>query len=157
MISYIIMLLLLMAVSVGFAFAAPRNPTPIIQLHPPVPNLNNEDCIEMVRIVENWDGYSTGRNTEEGPYQIKRSTWRQYSKLPHWLCLDRRDPELQRVMLLIARDIRREMKRQGLPDSPYYFALIYNAGARTVLEARTTPDQRYYAERAQNIFDVLLR
>ena len=114
---------------------------------------------EMLRVTivgkENWDGLSIGRSGERGKYQLTRGVWKSYSTEPFWWAsspevLHREETE--RVATAHIAWCRAAVCNLGLKESPYSFALVWNAGYGTVFYGRITSAQRQYAEYFENLY-----
>lgn len=87
-----------------------------------------------------------GRDGEFTAYQFKLSTWQAYTRQSPAAAAKR--PALaDEVAARHLSWLRERLKKAGLPVTPYALALAWNAGARTVIEGRTLPRHRDYAER----------
>jgi hypothetical protein len=93
-------------------------------------------------------GNLVGRHGERTMFQIKPSTWRQYSSVP---ITRASHAEVCRVATAILSDITRSLERSGIPVTPYSVALRWNAGTNARRYSRHSVD---YARRVTNLYSV---
>lgn len=104
------------------------------------PLLSTKFLLRSIDKVENWDGRTLGRAGERGPWQMKESTWRQYSKenMPYSERSWRNWTEAQRVLEEHASWIMDRMETLETPQTAYIFALIWKVGYGNVKRGRIT-------------------
>jgi hypothetical protein len=104
---------------------------------------------EAIRLVENSGWRQRGKYGEWGAFQIMPSVWRRYSRHLQW---NATEAEQRRVARKYLEDIRAELHRNGFPDTPFFYALAWNAGVRAVVARRAPARKIDYAERAANTY-----
>ncbi|MDD2766107.1 MAG: transglycosylase SLT domain-containing protein [Opitutaceae bacterium] len=71
--------------------------------------------LDRTRFLESTGrNHAVGKAGEHGPYQIKRSTWKHYSKRP-WRTAAHDPVESRRVARMILRDCMKACRRDGRP------------------------------------------
>jgi len=116
--------------------------------------LSTKYLLKAIDKVEDWDGRTVGRDGERGPWQMKASTWHQYSKenMPYSERSWRNWTEAQRVLQEHASWIMDRMETLETPRTAYIFALIWKVGYGNFKRGRITEADRDYAQRAENLY-----
>lgn len=109
-------------------------------------SINEAVFLRSTALVESPGGDRRGRAGERTPYQILPATWRRHSAIP---MATAPAAEVERVARCILREIRGELRRQGLPETPHNYALRWNAGAWAKYFKIATWD---YACRVENLY-----
>ena len=109
--------------------------------------------LEAIHEVENPKSLHTaGPFGELGNHQLIRDTWCRYTTLPfepRYVC----DPEIEEgVALKHFQWIRREFREHGIPETPFNYALAWNAGLRKAFFPETAGvSSLMYALRVENL------
>lgn len=112
---------------------------------------------ECIRQVENSKLEHVGAAGERGLYQITPAVWHQHSSAPHHWASSSREvcrAETLRVVLAHLTHLRVQLacQRPPFPDTPYFVALAWGAGATATIERTASAEKRSYAARAQNLY-----
>ena len=139
--AYIAILLTLFLLGISLGKASARADDAIVRFKAVAPApVALDKMICSLKQVENWDGHSIGRAGERGPLQLKKETWHQFSNKPHYWA-ERRNPyaaaEADRVETLYVLWIMQDLREVRKPLTPFFVALIHNAGFSTVMTLLT--------------------
>lgn len=110
------------------------------------------DCIEA---VENTPNHVVGLAGERSSFQVRRIVWEKYSTMPFRDASSSRAvcrAEVRRVALAHIDGLRVELARAGLPDTPFWVALSWSAGATATITGNASARKREYAHRCENIY-----
>lgn len=110
--------------------------------------------LEAIHRLENPRNLTRpGRYGELGAYQFRASTWQMHTKEPFHRALDRGVAD--RVAVKHYEWLKRGLERAGLQASPYNIALAWNGGLTAAIKGRAPRVAHAYAQRAENIAEVL--
>lgn len=99
--------------------------------------LNIGLMIRSLESVENWDGKTRGAAREWGSLQMKPPIYARYwFDKPGYI-----------------KQLIKEAHQMDLPVTPYFIALLHNAGGPAVYNGTTTPAKRDFAQRAANLYE----
>ena len=112
-----------------------------------------------MELVEASSVRHVSKTGARGIYQIKESTWRQYSERPHEWANELSyvaQAEARRVALRHAHWIvESAFPALGLPVTPYSFALVWHPGFGNVAKLNLSPANVDYAKRFENLYEEL--
>jgi hypothetical protein len=91
-----------------------------------------------------------GHHGERTQLQIMPATWSEFSRMPHSIAASN-PVETDRVARAYLAVIRSNLRARGLPETPFFIAAGWNAGARWKRLHRSTVS---YAERVANLADT---
>lgn len=114
------------------------------------PDHKIDDFLYAIRVVESGDHYDCppGRYGEQGPYQFRRSVWRQYTTAPFSRATTAYADD---VALLHYRWIVSNLQKMGLRPSMWTVAAAWNGGIGSVSRGRIPAASRNYATRVVNV------
>jgi hypothetical protein len=131
-------ILFLLSVSVAFAASG-------ISVSVPAP-ASDEVLLSAIAEVETGNNPSQlGRDGERTRLQILPETWRRFSRMPHSAANRAETDRVARAYLAV---IRRRIHERGLPETAFFIAAGWNAGADW---RHLTTGTVSYAERVANI------
>ena len=108
--------------------------------------------LRAINWVENPRNHTRpGSRGELGPYQFRASTWRQHSRQPFALAVERSHADA--VAVRHYDWIRRALVEAGIDPSPFNVALAWNCGLAAVLGGRVPSVSYRYAERVSNLVE----
>lgn len=125
--------------------------------------LSVQRMAEAIRHVENAKLESPpGPAGERGVYQITLAVWQQHSSAPHAWASSSREvcrAETYRVVLRHLDHLRVQLAtaKPAIPDTPFFVALSWSAGAAATINRTSSDAKRDYAQRAQNCYLSLSR
>lgn len=121
--------------------------------------LDVERALEAIRLTENSPVDFVSKSGARGVYQLKLSTWQQYSKRPHALANGTdvaSKVETYRVALEHARWIvAKAIPTLRIPATPYSFALVFGPGYGNVEKLNLSDANVRMARRCSNIYETL--
>ena len=114
------------------------------------------ETLQAIHMVENPTNSSRfGPHGELGPYQFRRTTWKQYTTKSFRTALDR--DESDRVAVKHYEWIKQGLRRNGIDPTAYHIALAWNAGLEAAIRGHIGAGSRSYAERVQTIAQDISR
>lgn len=134
---------------------------------PVEPKIDVQRLIEAIKQVENWDGYSIGKNGERGSMQFKEGTWQQFTKLPFWWAdssyitesraFRKESKEIKAhretvERLYVSWIISKALPALRLAPTVYNAALVHVAGYGTVEKHAFNTHQTDFANRVTNVY-----
>lgn len=119
------------------------------QFVPPAPTAVSDDAmLSAIAEVETGNNAAKrGHHGERTQLQIMPTTWREFSRLPHSASATH-PQETERVAKAYLAVIRKNLRARGLPETPFFIAAGWNAGAGW---KRLHPSTVSYAERVANL------
>lgn len=123
------------------------------------PALDVLKLVEAIKRVENSPIDYVSPVGARGVFQLKSSTWNQYSKHPHeWA--NRHDEASKRETLRVATEHAKWILHSAIPTlripaTPYSFALVWGPGYGNVEKLNLTDKNVDFAKRCENIYETL--
>ncbi len=120
---------------------------------PPPTTIPDDVMLTAIAAVETGnDAAKCGRYGERSQLQILPTTWRKFSHLPHASAATN-PAETDRVARAYLALIRSRLRARGLPESPFFIAAGWNAGASW---RRLRPATVAYAEHVANYVEEIV-
>ncbi len=114
------------------------------------------ETLQAIHLIENPHNSSQpGAHGELGAYQFRQATWRMHSRKPFRNALIRAHAD--QVALAHYDWLGQQLRRNGIPATPYNIAMAWNAGIGAVISGQVPRASRQYAQRVVNIARELER
>ena len=113
--------------------------------------LHTDALLNSIGAVETGHDFRRiGAAGERSEYQIKRSTWVRYSRVPFWMASQKeyRD-EAARVAVLYVEELIRDTEQDGVESSIFNIASRWNGGPN---KTRYSSHNKSYGRRVSNIY-----
>ena len=124
-------------------------PPAIVLNIPTAPTVDAQRMLAAIAGAEGWHpGQLPGRHGERGPWQITPAVWRKYSRT---IQATASMAEQRRVATAHLKATLLDLWRHSLPETPYWVALVWNAGM-TGAVIGAPAESRDYAQRASNLY-----
>lgn len=117
---------------------------------PAPPDFNVDREVDVLRLVEHWDGHTRGAAGEWGHWQFTPPLWRSLSRQPQRTASvgEQRQAAKRHVLWIV-----QQLPSLNLPKTAYSVGLVWAAGYKNVAAGRIWRSKIEYANRVRNLYD----